>query len=53
MFTWQRIDNGRLVERTAMDYVIEEKCALVRWVDVQLCIYHVGMEEGFLTTFLQ
>ena len=24
-FTWQRIDNGRLVERAIMDYVLVEK----------------------------
>lgn len=33
-FTWQRINNGRLVKRAVMDYVIVEKRALERLVDV-------------------
>ena len=33
-FTWQRMDNGRLVERAMMDYVIVEKSALGWLVDV-------------------
>ena len=35
-FTWQRIDNRRLVERTMMDYVLVEKSVLGRLVDVHL-----------------
>ena len=31
-FTWQRTDNGRLVERAMMDYVLVEKCVLGRLV---------------------
>ena len=34
-FAWQRIDNGRLVERAMMDYVLVEKSVLGRLVDVQ------------------
>ena len=34
VFTWQRIDNGRLVERAMRDYVLVEKNDLGRLVDV-------------------
>ena len=45
-FSWQRIDNGRLVERSMMDYVIVEKSTQRRLVDV-----HVArrLEEDYLT----
>ena len=36
MFTWQRVDNGRLIERAMMDYVLVEKSALSRLVDVHV-----------------
>ena len=40
-FTWQTIDNGRFIERTVMDYVIVEKSALGRRVDM-----HVPIKAG-------
>ena len=35
-FTWQRIDNGILIERAMMDYVLVEKSVLGRLVDVHV-----------------
>ena len=35
-FTWQRIDNGRLVKRAMMDCVLAEKSVLGRLVDVHV-----------------
>ena len=35
-FTWQRIGNGRLVERAMMDHVLVEKSVLGRLVDVHV-----------------
>ena len=41
MFTWQRIENKRLVKRAVMDYVLVKKSVLGRLVDV-----YVAREAG-------
>ena len=48
-YTWKRIDNGRLVERAMMDYMLMEKSVLGRLVNVHVCEWAGGgVSDHFL-----
>ena len=47
-FTWERIDNGRLVEREVIVYMSVERGSLGRLVDMHVLR---GLKERCLTTY--
>ena len=51
-FTWQRIDNGRLVERAMMEYKLVEKSVLGKLVNVHVARgAGEGVSDHFLVVF--